>query len=627
MAALQGLLAGLFKTLLVRLPQGIWLAVLFCGAWVALERHYQADYPLFPMKLTWPVEMVNPSYPNNPSHVPQLPKVIEHVASLNLGVPSAELAFGQPGYGALLGAAFGLVLAWPCGIWKTMRNYSGFLLFPARVVLLGAIYAGLFGGVGAWLATTWGPHLIPSGYAAAFGFLMPILVPLPFWILFPLFPSAVRRQAVVLIKQAQREAGTSLAGVAKHDPTLGDVTKGKSQQEWNYYATVCGVFIGALLAEKRGVSKWRRNSVERQVRKRLNKLFEKGEHGLTAVKQFCHEQLERKTKFTTEVIVGLWLAMQMKGDLNPQRDRDLAASLGAHLIQGMSGTWKATSRAGTILGAMFLWTGVAGLTVAALEPQELQHQLARLGLMMEQPAAPVQPTLKENAKEAASRTDSLPVNAAASAEASKSESPAEPEASKPKNSDPTVARPSDLESATSKTAMADTSKESQPEKPAAESTPSGAEQPAEPKSAEVVAEKPAPAEVAPAPRQWTHTSGRTIQGVARSYWNGAVELERADGKTAFVEIARLSNGDRQAIYQQFATALDASNSLPGSLITRNWVAASSGRQVTAALVKVTAKKVDLLRADGKLFSISLNQLSEADQAFAKEQLQAAPSQK
>jgi hypothetical protein len=86
----------------------------------------------------------------------------------------------------------------------------------------------------------------------------------------------------------------------------------------------------------------------------------------------------------------------------------------------------------------------------------------------------------------------------------------------------------------------------------------------------------------------------------------------------------LSNEDRQVIFQQFATALDATNPLPGSLITRNWVAASSGRQVAAALVKVTDENVDLLRADGKLFCIPLNQLSEADQAFAKEQLQAAP---
>jgi hypothetical protein len=624
MGVLLSLLAGFFKTLFVRLPLGIWLAVVLGGAWVGLERQYEADYPLLPCTTTWPVELVNPTYPDSPSHVPFLARAIDEVAALNLGVSRADLAFGQPGYGALLGVAFGLLLAWPCGAWKTLCNYSGFLLFPVRLVLLGVIYAATFGAAGAWLAATWNGQLITSGYLAAFGFVTPLLVPLPFWILAPLFPSAARRQAVALVKQAKHEAGTSLVAVAKHDPTLGDVTQGKAQQEWSYYATISGVFIATLLAEKRGVSAWRRRAVERQIRKQLNRRFEKGEHGLTAVMQFSREHLERKTKFTTEVLIGLWLAMQMKGDLDPQRDRELAASLGAHLLQGMNGTWYATSSVGTVLGAMLLWTGVAGLAVAAAEPQQFEQQLARLGIETEAPAEPVpmkeavpgagqaskatdQPTgADESANDDAVKNDTdVDESQAAVAAATSSEQPTLDDA-------PVDRTPA--QSAAELASPEDAAEQSERAKPATET--------AEPST--VVAPT---ASATPASRLWSHSSGRTIQGTARSYWNGAVELERTDGRKAFVKIDQLSAEDRQAIYRQFATSPGATNLLPGSLIARDWAPASGGRQVTAALVKVTAESVELLRADGKLFTIPLAQLSEADRAFAQEQLQATPTTK
>jgi len=128
-------------------------------------------------------------------------------------------------------------------------------------------------------------------------------------------------------------------------------------------------------------------------------------------------------------------------------------------------------------------------------------------------------------------------------------------------------------------------------------------------------------------REWTHSSGRKITAEARSYWNGSVELARTDGKKAFVEIALLDQTDRQMIYEQFAIADGTNNVLPGSLIARTWTSADGSRQVTAALVKANADSVELLRADGKQFTMQLSQLNEADQSFAKEQLQAAPSQK
>ena len=382
MSKFKTILSALCGTVFIRVPLGIWLAAIFCGGWVALERHYGADYPVLPFAMTWPTNAINPDYPDNPGREPWLQRAVDQLASQGWGIDEASMAFGQKGFGVLLGVGFGLLVVWPCGVWKTMMNYSGWLLFPARVLVLAACYAALMGTLGGWLANAWGSHLLTSGYLAVLGLATPLIFPLPFLLLRPLFPSRAYQQALALIQQARRETNDSLAAVARQDREIGDVTRGPAREEWDYYGTVCGVFIGSLLAEKRGVSSWYRSNVEHQARKQLNKTFSKGEHGLTAVMTFCREQLEKNSKLTTETLVGLWLAMQIKGDMNPQRDRQLAGSWGAHLLQGMAATWPASGPGVGVLAAMLLWTGIAALGIAALEPEKLERQLAQLGWNM-----------------------------------------------------------------------------------------------------------------------------------------------------------------------------------------------------------------------------------------------------
>src|SRR5690606_26806207 len=140
----------------------------------------------------------------------------------------------------------------------TMRRYSGLLAFPFRVILLGIGYVAIGGGIGYGLAHLFGANIISTGYVAVFGLTMPLMVPLPFWLLRPIFPSAARQQSKLLFNQARRESKTTLADIAKLDPEMGNVTKGKQQKEWDYYATVSELFLGLLLGEKRGTPAYQR---------------------------------------------------------------------------------------------------------------------------------------------------------------------------------------------------------------------------------------------------------------------------------------------------------------------------------------------------------------------------------
>ena len=54
MAIVRIFLGALLRTVLIRLPWAIWLAVMSGGGWLLLERQYNPDYPALPITLGFP---------------------------------------------------------------------------------------------------------------------------------------------------------------------------------------------------------------------------------------------------------------------------------------------------------------------------------------------------------------------------------------------------------------------------------------------------------------------------------------------------------------------------------------------------------------------------------------------
>ena len=103
-----------------------------------------------------------------------------------------------------------------------------------------------------------------------------------------------------------------------------------------------------------------------------------------------------------------------------------------------------------------------------------------------------------------------------------------------------------------------------------------------------------------AARSWQDQDGRTMEAVFHTYEDGQVHLILPDDTSVQVPLARFSEADQEHLFE-----------LTRVRIWRN----QKGVEVEAKLLEVSADKVEIERADGQVFTLPRNHLSEQDQLF------------
>jgi len=662
----------LAKLLLLRLPAALVLGVLAGASMYAIEMQYADSFPLWPVTLEAPPEIRNPSAPENPSQLPLLATPDDRLTAMGLPVDALPLdtGFGEPGYGTLLGAMFAIAVALPLGLLLLLRRYGlSLATLLLRLPVAGLCYLALFGGVGYLLSSSFGAQLLTTGYAVAFGAALPFLLPLPMALVIGVFPGSASRQASRIVHRSAKQARGPLVDLAKRDAVLHSAIR-KDRKNWNYFGTVAGSYIAMLMGERHEVPETRRKRVQKRVERRLNRIKKTGSEDLQKLAKYVNKQLSEGTKLTTDYLVGLWLIVKSVGQSDQVDNKRLAKELGSQLVASQGTTWDRGGAGGAALLAVMMWLITAALGGAFVYRGAVADRLEQYGIAPEvaealregtgeetelaaagnaaNEAAPQPPKSDaadgDAANDTADATGEPPDALPGLSDMPKSESPAledgAGEKSQPPEKGPLLVEPQPDE-------KADASAEDRPQPNSAETntadppagntpagnTPAAQEPPAEKESAgkkepgstpsadplssaerDKSSDDPAKAEEDSFLRRWTDLQGRTIVAEYLGYRNGKIGLKREDGVTGYLPLENFSRADRQLVLEQSSTTEDAPAASDKPLIVRTWTDATGERTFKAALLDVADGKARFLRADGRLGSLPLEMLSDADRA-------------
>lgn len=111
-------------------------------------------------------------------------------------------------------------------------------------------------------------------------------------------------------------------------------------------------------------------------------------------------------------------------------------------------------------------------------------------------------------------------------------------------------------------------------------------------------------------RTWTDIKNRQIRATLVGYQGGKVALRTEAGRVAEVSLSTLAPSDRSYLW-----SLAKSNSAIPLFEPRTWKAAKSAKVVEAAAITVNAEEIEMLKRDGKMFSVPSSTFSEDDQDY------------
>jgi hypothetical protein len=112
-------------------------------------------------------------------------------------------------------------------------------------------------------------------------------------------------------------------------------------------------------------------------------------------------------------------------------------------------------------------------------------------------------------------------------------------------------------------------------------------------------------------RTWTDLEGRQVVAMLVGYRNGRIDLRTDDGRVASIPLTTLCEEDRVFLW-------NLAGSQSGELRLfqpRVWSASKNGSVVEAAALQFDEETIQLLRRDGRIFTVARSTFGQSDQSY------------